>query len=65
MEESSVVKRLLNVDVELHSLIAELRVKKHNKLSLSKLNPLMEKDRISDIDSTRLIRQMRDKEYDL
>lgn len=65
MEDSLVVKKLLNVDIELHSLIAELRVKKHNKLSLSKLNPLMEKDRILDIDSTKLIRQMRDKEYDL
>ena len=63
MEESTIVKRLMNVDTELHSLIDELRLKKHKKLSLSELNKLMEKDRISDIDSTKLIREMRDREY--
>ena len=30
MEESLVIKKLLNVDMELHSLIAGLRIKKHN-----------------------------------
>ena len=64
MEESLVIKKLLNVDMELHSLIAGLRIKKHN-LSLSELNKLMEEDRILDVDSTELIRQMRGKEYDL
>ena len=64
MEDTLVVKRLMDVDRELHSLIDELRPKTHKKLSLSELNKLMEKDRISDIDSTKLIRQMRDREYE-
>ena len=51
----------MNVDIELHSLIDELRLKKHKKLSLAELNKLMEKDRILDIDSTKLIRKMRDR----
>lgn len=54
----------MNVDQELHFLIDELRSKKHKKLSLAELNKLMEKDRISDKDSTELIREMRNKEYD-
>jgi len=61
MEETLIVKRLMNVDKELHSLIDELRSKKHKKLSLDELNKLMEKDRISDEDSTKLIRKMRDR----
>ncbi len=63
MEETLLVKRLMNVDRELHSLIFELKSKKHKKLSLSELNKLMKKDRILDIDSTKLIREMRDREY--
>lgn len=64
MEVSLIAKKLKNVDRELHSIMEELEVKKHKKsLSLSELNKLMEKDRISDLDSTKLIREMRDKEY--
>ena len=66
MEESLIVERLKNVDKELHSIMEELEVKKHKKsLSLSELNRLMEKDRVLDVDSTKLIREMRDREYNL
>lgn len=66
MEKSLIMKKLENVDKELHSIMDELIVKKPGKVpSLSELNKLMEKDRISDIDTTKLIRGMRDKEYDL
>ena len=66
MEEALIVKRLKNVDKELHLIMEELMVKGHKKsLSLLELNKLMEKDRILNVDSTKLIREMRDKEYDL
>ena len=66
MEESFIIKRLAKVDKELHSIMEELEVKKHKKsLSLSELNRLMEKDRVLDVDSTKLIREMRDREYNL
>lgn len=58
-------ERLMNIDIELHSIINELKVKKHKKLSLSELNKIMEEDRILDVDSTKLVREMRDKEYKL
>ncbi|PKP54435.1 MAG: hypothetical protein CVT90_01295 [Candidatus Altiarchaeales archaeon HGW-Altiarchaeales-3] len=63
--EELIVRRLMNLDRELHSIINELKVKRHKELSLSELNKIMEKDRISDADSTKLIRQMRDKKYEL
>lgn len=66
MEDSLIMEKLRNVDKELHSIMDELEVKKHNEsLSLSELNKVMERDRISDEDSTELIRKMRDKEYNL
>lgn len=67
MRESLIMKKLKNVDRELHSIMEELEEpKKHRKvLSLSELTKLMEKARISDEDSTELIRKMRDREYDL
>jgi hypothetical protein len=66
IKEELIVKRLVDVDKELHSIIEELSINRHNKsLSLSELNKLMEKDRILDIDSTELIREMRDRAYDL
>jgi len=44
----------------------ELKSEKPRKsLSLAELNKLMEKDRIPDVDTTKLIREMRDKEYNL
>jgi len=64
-DEPLIVERLMNLDMELHSIINELKVKKHKKLSLSELNRIMEKDRTSDVDSTKLVREMRDKEYGL
>ena len=64
MEEALIVKKLRSVDKEIHSIMEELGVKKHAKsLSLSELNKLMEKDRILDVDSTELIREMREREY--
>jgi len=79
MKESLIMEKLRNVDKELHSIMEELEpkrpskslkeireeFKKHAKsLSLSELNKIMERDRISDEDSTELIRKMRDREYD-
>ena len=64
MKAELIAERLRNVDKELHSIMDELEVKEHKKaLSLSELNELMERDRISDLDSTKLIRGMRDREY--
>ena len=63
-KETLIIGRLMNPDRELHSIIGELKgVKGHEKLSLSELNKIMEKDRILAADSTKLIREMRDKEY--
>lgn len=57
------MEKLKNVDKELHLIMEELEPKKHRKvLSLSELTKLMEKARISDVDSTKLIRKMRDRE---
>jgi len=64
-EDAPLVKRLENVDRELHMIIWELKVKHKKSLSLSELNKLMKKDRTSDADSTELIRGMRDREYGL
>ena len=58
------MKKLKNVDRELHSIMEELEPKKHRKaLPLSELTKLMGEARISDEDSTELIRKMRDREY--
>ena len=58
------MKKLRNVDRELHSIMEELEPKKHRKaLPLSELTKLMGEARISDEDSTELIRKMRDREY--
>lgn len=63
MRESSILKRLELVDKELHSLMDELKPKSRKSLSLSELNECMEKDRISDEDSTDILRRMRDRKY--
>ncbi len=66
MAESLVMKKLENIDRELHSIMGELKTEKPRKsLSLAELNELMEKDRILDIGTTELIREMRHKEYNL
>ena len=63
MRELSILKRLELVDKELHSLMDELKPKSRKSLSLSELNECMEKDRISDEDSTTILRKMRDRNY--
>jgi hypothetical protein len=63
MRELSILKRLEIVDKELHSLMDELKPKGRKSLSLSELNECMEKDRISDEDSTNILRKMRDRKY--
>jgi hypothetical protein len=63
MRELSILKRLELVDKELHSLMDELKPKSRKSLSLSELNECMEKDRISDEDSTNILRKMRDRNY--
>lgn len=66
MEEELIVKRLKNVDRELHLVMDELERKEPKKaMSLSELNELMEKERLLDVDTTKLIRKMREKEYGL
>ena len=80
MKESLIMKKLRSVDRELHSIMEELEPKRPSKslkeireefskhtqsLSLSELNKIMERDRISDEDSTVLIRKMRDRKYDV
>ncbi|MEK6888438.1 MAG: hypothetical protein AABX14_05840 [Candidatus Aenigmatarchaeota archaeon] len=59
----SIMKKLETIDRELHLIISELKSEKPKSMKLSELNKLMEKDRILDIDSTKLIREMREKEY--
>lgn len=66
MEEISILQKLKNVDRELHLLIDELRSKEGEEEevpTLDELNKLMQEARISDEDSTKLIRKMRDREY--
>jgi hypothetical protein len=64
MEHSSVLEKLKNVDKELHLLIDELDSKEDKEvLSLEELQKVMRESRVSDEDSTDLIRKMRDKEY--
>ena len=67
MEEALIMEKLKGVDRELHSIIDELGAEKEHSesLSLSELNKIMERDRVSNEDSTELIRKMRDKEYEL
>ena len=64
MKDTLIIEKLRNVDRELHSIMEELEPKKHRKaLPLSELTKLMEESRISDEDSTEMIRKMRDREY--
>ena len=66
MEKLIITKKLERFDRELHLLIDELKTENPKKsMSLAELNKLMEKDRILDVDTTKLIREMRDKEYNL
>lgn len=59
------MKKLEKVDRELRSILTELKMEKPKSMTVSELNKLMEKDRILDIDSTKLIREMREKKYGL
>jgi hypothetical protein len=63
MKEAVILKRLEQVDREIHSLIDEIKLKKPKALSLSELSGRMEKDRLSDEDSTKVLREMRDRKY--
>jgi len=67
MEQELIVQKLKNVDRELHILIDELDSKEKQEekevLSLEELQKVMQESRISDEDSTELIRKMRDREY--
>lgn len=64
MEDVLILKRLENVDRELHSLIDELKTKESKK-SLTEIRELLSSHVKLDIDPTKLIREMRDKEYGL
>ncbi len=64
MEKSLIMERLMNVDRELHSIMAELNTEKP-KMSLREIQQLMKSSVKRDIDTTKLIRKMRDKKYDL
>lgn len=77
MEEKNIMKKLERVDSELHSIISELKGKEKPKMtlkesrpekptmSLEELRETFGKSVKSDIDPTKLIRKMRDREYDL
>lgn len=64
MEEALIIEKLRNVDKELHSIMDELKPKK-SKMSLAEIRELLSSHVKLDIDPTKLIRQMRDREYDL
>lgn len=63
MEESLIIKRLKNVDKELHSIMEELKPKRHT-MSLEELREAFSKSVRSYMDPTKLIRKMRDRKYD-
>ena len=48
-----------------YSVVSEIKVRSRKSLSLSELNKIMERDRISDEDPTVLIRKMRYRKYDI
>ena len=64
MAESLVVKKLENIDRELHSIMAELK-NENPKMTLKELQQLMKSSVKHDVDTTKLIRKMREKKYDL
>lgn len=64
MKELLIIEKLRNVDRELHSIMDELKPKKH-AMSLEEIREAFSKSVKSDIDPTKLIRKMRDRKYDL
>ncbi len=59
-----VVERLEKVDRELHLILGRLKESPQKRvLTLSQLNRLMEKEASAGVDTTKLIREMRDREY--
>ena len=64
VESASILERLENVDTELHLIIEELKPRR-SEMSLEDIRELLSSNLKSDIDPTRLIRQMREKEYEL
>ena len=66
VEETKIMKKLENVDRELHSIMSDLRTGREKpKMALKELQQLMKSHVKRDVDTTRLIRKMRDKKYDL
>ena len=65
MAESLVVKKLENIDRELHSIMDELKTGKKPAMTLKELQQLMKSSVKRDVDTTKLIRKMREKKYDL
>lgn len=67
MAESLIMEKLEKVDAELHTILTELKSKeaKESKVSLEELRRLMKSHVKEDIDTTKLIREMREKEYDV
>ena len=66
MQDSLVLERLEHLDRELHTVMADLRKREpKNKMSIDELSEKLGRERVSDEDSTELIREMREKEYDL
>ncbi|MFH0862758.1 MAG: hypothetical protein V1875_07000 [Candidatus Altiarchaeota archaeon] len=63
MDSAVIFDKLLDVDRRLHSIMEELNVKKRKALPLSELNRLMGDARLTDEDSSEIIRKMRDREY--
>jgi hypothetical protein len=66
MEESLIMKKLENVDRELHSLMDNLKTSREKPaMTLKELQRLMKSSVKCDVDTTKLIRKMREKKYDL
>lgn len=66
MAESLVVKKLENIDRELHSIMEGLKTGKEKpSMTLKELQQLMKSSIKYDLDTTKLIRKMREKKYDL
>ncbi len=60
---SDIEERLARVDMEIHAILDKLRSERKSSVSIDALSERMRKARISDEESTGMIRNMRDKEY--
>ncbi len=63
--EEQILEKLRAADRELHRVIVRLSEKKTKRsVSLRELNRIMRKEAILNVDTTKLIRSMREKNYE-